>query len=79
MTEQQHDDEYAHDPDWEYGFRLDDNPEVWSRLFGLPFKSRASAVHAAEKSYWASYEIVRHPKGSTSDVDWTADETEDAQ
>jgi hypothetical protein len=63
-------DEYDDDPDWEYGFRLDQHPEVWSRVFGRPITSEASARHAAVKSYWETYEMVRHPKGSQRDDDW---------
>jgi hypothetical protein len=63
-------DEYAADPDWEYGFRTDGRPEVWSRVFGLPITSLASARHTAEKNYTESVEYVRHPKGSTRDDDW---------
>jgi len=63
-------DEYAADPDWEYGFTMDGRLEVWSRVFGLPITSAASARHAADKSYWDHYEIVRHPKGSKRDDDW---------
>lgn len=62
--------EYDADPDWEYGFRTDGNPAVWSRVFGLPITSAASARHAAEKSYWDRYELVRHRKGSIRDDDW---------
>lgn len=65
-------DEYAADPEYEYAFRLDGQPEVWSRVFGLPITSLASAKHAGEKSYWESVEYLRHPKGSTRDDDWEA-------
>lgn len=64
------DEDYTPDPSWEYGFKMDGRPEVWSRVFGLPITSVASAKHAAEKSYWEHYEIVRHPKGSKRDDDW---------
>lgn len=72
MTTTEERSEYDADPDWEYGFRMDDNPAVWSGVFGLPITSAASARHTAEKSYLDHYEIVRHPKGSTRDDDWEA-------
>lgn len=71
-------DEYAEDPDWEYGFQADDamhdgKPVIIARVFGiLPFTSIASVRHTAEKSYWHHYELFRHPKGSTRDDDWEA-------
>jgi hypothetical protein len=63
-------DEYVEDPDWQYGFTIDDHPTVWGAVFGLPITSRASAEHAVEKSYTHTYEILRHPKGSRRDDDW---------
>ena len=69
-------DDYTPDPDWDYGFRLDDDPAVYSHVFGLPITSAASARHAAEKSYWDHYEIVRHPKGSKRNDDWSPAPTE---
>lgn len=62
--------DYSEDPYWEYGFRMDGNLDTYSRVFGLPITSYASAKHAVEKSYWDTYEILRHPKGSKRDDDW---------
>lgn len=62
--------DYTADPIWEYGFRMDGGDAVWSRMFGLPFTSLASAEHSAEKNYWFYADYVRHPKGSTRDDDW---------
>jgi len=64
--------EYADDPTWEHGFRLDGNPMVFSRVFGLRFTSLALAQHAGDKSWTESIEYVRHPKGSERDDDWEA-------
>jgi len=66
------DDEYAPDPDWEYGFQMDGGSEVWSAMFGLRFTSLALAQHAGDKSWTESIEYVRHPKGSERDDDWEA-------
>lgn len=66
-------DEYATDPKWEYGFRMDGSPAVFSTVFGLPFTSLAMAEHAAVKSYTESVEYLRHPKGSRRDDDWEDD------
>ena len=69
---------YAPDPEWEYGFRLDGHPAVFSAVFGLPFTSLALAQHAGEKSRIESIEYVRHPKGSRRDDDWQAVPGEEA-
>ena len=66
------DEDYTPDPEWEYGFRMDGDPTVWSRMFGLPFQSLASAKHAGVKNYMYSIEYVKHPKGSKADDDWEA-------
>lgn len=63
-------DDYTTDPEWEYGFRLDDNPGVHCFVFGLPITSLAMAEHAAVKSYTTSIEYMRHPKGSRRLDDW---------
>jgi len=65
-------DDLRADPDWEYGFRMDGSPTVFSAVFGLPFESLAMAQHAGDKSWTESIEYVRHPKGSESDDDWEA-------
>lgn len=47
---------------YEFGF-IADGGNVWTHIFGLPFKSAYMAHHAGEKTYLDTLEIVRRSPG----------------
>lgn len=55
------------DKTYEYGFTYDGNTPVMAYMFGLPYKSAASAEHTAVKWYTDTYEILRR---ENEDSEW---------